>query len=99
VRKREDHDLVGPDLIDEGEGETIQRSDPTIGSVSPLRRRPGKLKDRFENCFDLVFQFGAETGAARLVAVDLVIDLGDREPMDSKLQRFARTARRWRTCA
>jgi hypothetical protein len=37
--------------------------------------------------------------AARLVMVDLVIDLGDRESMNSKVQRFARAARRWRMCA
>jgi hypothetical protein len=46
-----------------------------------------------------VFQLGSESDAARLVIVNLVVDLGDRESMDSKLQRFARAARRWRTCA
>ena len=56
-----------------------------------------KLEDRFENRVDLVFELVSEAGAARLVIIDLVIDLGDREAVDSKLQRRARFALRWRT--
>ena len=57
----------------------IQHRDPAVAPISPLRRCVRKSKDRFENDIDLVFQFGSKSGAARLVMVDLVIDLGDRE--------------------
>ncbi len=99
VCERQDHDLVRLDLIRERKGEAIERSHPAVGPISPLRRRAGKPKDRFEDSIDFVFQLDAEPSAARLVVVDLVIDLGDRESMDAKPQRFARAARRRRTCA
>jgi hypothetical protein len=69
-----------------------------LGDLS-TEARPGKLKDRFENSVDLVFQLGSKPRIARLVVIDLVIDLRDRESMDSKVQRFARAARRRRTWA
>jgi hypothetical protein len=41
-----------------------------------------KLEDRIEERIDLVFELGSVPDAARLVVVDLVIDLGDRELVD-----------------
>jgi len=63
------------------------------------QQTPRKLKDRFDNGIDLVFRLGSKAGAARLVIVDHVIDLDDREPMDSKLQPLARAALRLRMWA
>lgn len=96
VRKREDHDLFCLELVHERKRESIQHRDPAVAPIFPLRRRVRKLKDRFENGVDLVFQLGSKLGAARLVIVDLVIDLDDRESMDSKLQRLARATLRLR---
>ena len=68
-------------------------------NAAPSQQTPRKLKDRFDNGIDLVFQLDSKAGAARLVIVDHVIDLDDREPMDSKLQPLARAALRLRMWA
>ena len=67
--------------------------------MSPLGRGLGELNNRFENVVDLIFHLGSEASPARLVVIDLVIDLRERESMDTNLQRFACAARRRRTCA
>lgn len=64
VREREHHDLVAFNLIKEREREAIQRGDTTVRPIFPLRRRPGKLKDCFENRVDLVFELGSQPGTA-----------------------------------
>jgi hypothetical protein len=99
MRKCEDHDLVLFDLIDDSKREAIQDRNAAVRPISPLRRCVWKLEDRFENCVDLFFELGSEASATRLEIVNLAIDLGDGESMDSNVQRFARAARRWRMCA
>src|SRR5207249_2755595 len=61
----------------------------TVRPISPFGRCLGKLEDRIEHRVDFVFELSAEPDTARLVIVDLVIDLDDRESVDSKLQRRA----------
>jgi hypothetical protein len=70
------------------EGEPIECGDPSIGAISPRRRRFGESQDQRKHRIDLVFQFGAEPDVLRFVVVDLMIDLGVRSP--------SATARRWR---
>src|SRR4051812_49199034 len=86
VGKCEDDELAITDLIHNRKWGAIQHGNSAVVPIFPLRRRVWKLEDRFENSIDLVFELGSEPDAARLVIVNLVIDLGDREPMDSKLQ-------------
>jgi len=95
--EREDHDLFALDLIRDSEREAIQYGESTVRPITPLRRCLGKLDDRIDDRIDFVFELSSEPDAARLVIIDLVIDLGDREAVDSKLQRRARFALRWRT--
>jgi Regulator of chromosome condensation (RCC1) repeat len=59
----------------------------------------GKSMDQDEHSVDFVLEILAESGLSRLVVVDLVVDLGDRPPMKSKLHGRKRAARRARTCA
>ena len=45
---------------------------------------------------DLVFELGPKPGLSRLVVINLVIDLRDREAMEPEVHRPARAAlRRW----
>ena len=99
VCKGQDHDLVRFELIDECKREAVQHRYPAVSPILPVKRCVWILEDRLENCVDLVFQLNSEPCAARLVVVDLVINLIDRESMDPKLQRLPRVARRRRTCA
>lgn len=92
--ERQDHNLVAPDLIRDSEGKAIQYGESTVWPISPLRGGFGKPEDCLQHRFDLVFELGPQPDAARLVVVDLVIDLSDREAMDSKLQRRVRPALR-----
>ena len=98
VCEREDDDVLGCDLVRNRERKAIEDGHPPVWPVAPLRRRVGELKDQRERCFDLILQLGPETGLARFALVHLPIDLGNREPVDSKFHRRARAARRRRTC-
>src|SRR5262245_16077071 len=79
--QREHHDLLAGDLVWHRERKTIEHRDSSIDAILPARCCFGKLKDQREYCVDLVFELGAETGLSRLVVVDLMIDLEDRETM------------------
>src|SRR5882672_7957838 len=88
--EREDDDLFALDLIWDSEREAIQYGESTVRPMTPLRRCFRKPDDRVDDRIDFVF----ELDAARLVIVDLVIDLGDRESVNSNLQRRVRAALR-----
>ena len=92
--ERENHDLVALDLIRNSERKAIQCGESMVRPISPLRCCFGKLDDRFQHRINLVFELGSEPDTARLVVVDLVIDLSDRESVDPDLQRRARAALR-----
>lgn len=94
VGEREDHDLFALDLIRDSEGKAIQYGDSAVRPSAPPRCGFGKLEDRLKHHIDLVFELGSEPNTARLVVVDLVIDLRDCEPVDAKLQRRARATLR-----
>src|SRR5439155_1149396 len=57
------------------------------------------IEDQRERCIDFILKLGPETGLARFVVVDLTINLGNREPMNSKIHRRARAILRCRTYA
>jgi len=92
--EREDDDLFALDLIGDSEREAIQYGESTVRPMTPLRRCFGKPDDRVDDRIDFVFELDSEPDAARLVIVDLVIDLGDRESVNSNLQRRVRAALR-----
>jgi hypothetical protein len=90
----EDHDLFALDLIRNSERKAIQHGESAVRPISPLRCCFGKLEHRLQHGIKLVFELGSEPDTARLVIVDLVIDLSDRESVDPDLQRRARAALR-----
>lgn len=92
--EREDHDLFALDLIRNSERKAIYYGESAIRPISPLRCCFEKLEDRLQHRINLVFELGSEPDTARLVVVDLVIDLSDRESVDPNLQRRARAALR-----
>lgn len=62
--KRENHELVVPELIRDREGKSIEHSYPQIGAASPLWCGVGELDEHRESCFDLFFKLTAEPAPA-----------------------------------
>jgi hypothetical protein len=69
------------DLIRHREREPSEYRDAPIPSMLPLRSRLRTSADHREDSIDLVFELLTEADLARLVIVDFVVDLGDREPV------------------
>lgn len=90
VCEREDHDVLVCDLIGNRKWKAIEHVHTPIGPVAPLRRCLRESEDQRERRMDRVLQLGPEARLARFVVVDLVINLGNCEPMDSKFHRGAR---------
>jgi hypothetical protein len=93
MREGEDHDAVILDLIRDREREAIERCDPPVGPMLPLRCCPGEPQDPCEDFSELILELHAEAGHPGLVVVDLVVDLGDRQPMKAEVHRRARAPR------
>ena len=83
--ERENHDLVERDLIGNRERKPIEHGHTSIFPVTPLWRRFGESQDQRKGGLDLVLQLRPETGLPRFVVVDLVINLGDGEPMEAQI--------------
>ncbi len=97
VCERKDHDVLASKLIGNRERKAIKPRHPPIVSVAPWRCRFGEATNQREGRIDLVLQLGPEAGLPRFVVVDLVIDLGHCEAVDSQVRQRARAARRCRT--
>ena len=85
MSQRKNDDLVAYDLIRQCEREPVEHHNASIGPKFPLRSCFRKSTDQCDHGVDLVFELLTETGLARLVVVDFVIDLGDRASMKPNL--------------
>ncbi len=82
MRECKNHDLITDDLVRQREREAIEDCHASIDSLPPLRSGFRKPQRHREDRFDLIFKLGAQADLPGLVVIDLVVDLGDREPMN-----------------